>query len=315
MKYLNKFIYICSLFLVLSSCNEDDRLMPEDFVEDRGVYARILESPTLTFDVINIDNPENVYSVNLEIVETDPSVNAESIEFFVSFDDRTPGIGGDVDYDPQSLGVFDDFQTDGDLKTIDASFTLEQSIDLLGIEEDSINGGDLFIYSWAITDNQQREFTSKNFFNDVGSGAFNSPFKQNVSMVCPVPSDYAVGEYDLEFVSGGGFEPWESKTVTVSRVEGNPTKRQFDFTYLPTVFPTDATFEFELNCERVIVSQTSVAVGCGGSPNITWAQGEVPSSTYDTSDDSVIEITFADAFFDGGCGISPTTTKLRLVKQ
>ena len=148
-----------------------------------------------------------------------------------------------------------------------------------------------------------------------------TPYSFSIVEICPVASDFAVGDYTLTFVSGGipaaGFSPAMGTGITVTLVPGDASiERLFEVKFYPAFGfanpPVDVSFN--LLCGDVnfngIVAPGASGVGCGGS--IAFASSEAPG-TFDPDNDNVITLVMTENSNES-CGNSSTQTTYTLTK-
>ena len=150
---------------------------------------------------------------------------------------------------------------------------------------------------------------------DDGGVASTRNYTLTLREICPVEATFAVGDYNLAFVSGGiaaaGNAPALGDNITVNvSVGASSTERVFTVKCYPSFGFTNppAPFSFSLSCENVvangIVAPAVSGVGCGGS--IAFGPSASPGS-YSVSDDTTLTLIFAEDT-EEICGPTGTTT-------
>ena len=132
--------------------------------------------------------------------------------------------------------------------------------------------------------------------------------------VCPVESDFFIGEYELTTTVPGifGIDTFAAGTVTIAQGESSPDARKFS-AYVYPAFGTFGpfTFNFTLVCGTVLVpSGQDTGIGCDTNTRLG------PSATtggYEAGDDSVLVIDFLDDEGGGSCG-AETSASITLTK-
>lgn len=145
----------------------------------------------------------------------------------------------------------------------------------------------------------------------------------NIVEICPIDSTFATGTYTLDTTSGGiaaaGFAPAMGNGVTVTLVPGaSSTERRFNVKFYPTFGfanpPVDVAFT--LVCEETvfggIVAPGVSGVGCGGV-SIPFG-ASATNGTYNTADDSVITLFYAEDVEGFSCG-TEAEGSIQLTKQ
>ncbi|WP_298514377.1 hypothetical protein [uncultured Kordia sp.] len=157
--------------------------------------------------------------------------------------------------------------------------------------------------------------------DSIDDGGVGSSITHSVSIVeiCPIAATFAVGDYTLNFVSGGigaaGFAPALGTGVTVTLAPGTAsTERIFNVKCYPSFGFANppADFSFSLVCGTTvangIVEGQASGVGCGGS----IAFGPSTPGTYTVGDDTNMTLIFAEDTAEI-CG-SVATTSYTLTK-
>lgn len=160
---------------------------------------------------------------------------------------------------------------------------------------------------------------------DGVDGGVGSPrgYTVNIVEICPIDASFATGDYTLETLSGGiaaaGFAPAMGNGVTVTLGAGSSsTERTFNVKFYPTFGfanpPVDVAFT--LVCEQTvfggIVSPGVSGVGCGGV-SIPFG-ASATNGTYNTADDSVITLFYAEDVDGFSCG-AEAEGSIQLTKQ
>jgi hypothetical protein len=141
----------------------------------------------------------------------------------------------------------------------------------------------------------------------------------NLFQVCPVPSDFFIGDYQLTTTVPGifGIDTFAEGVVTLQQGESSPDARKFSSFVYPA-FGTYGpfTFNFTLVCGTVLVpSGQDTGIGCVTN---TFLGPSDTKGGYASGDDSVLVIDFVDdegstscgAFGSGETPASITLTKL-----
>jgi hypothetical protein len=140
----------------------------------------------------------------------------------------------------------------------------------------------------------------------------------NLFQVCPVPSDFFIGDYQLTTTLPGifGIDTFAEGVVTLEQGESSPDARKFSASVYPA-FGTFGpfTFNFTLVCGTVLVpSGQDTGIGCDTNTFLG------PSSTtggYEAGDDSVLVIDFVDDEGSTSCenfGSGETPASITLTK-
>lgn len=304
----------------LSSCRDtvDPNIPYKDF--DTGAYLRTIDRTSTTFNYFDLGSSN--FALTLEAVDSEDGASVETVDINVQHRRLIEGVG--LEYTPSAGPITvktlsaSDFGPNSDSRFLRASFviTAAEALAAVGLTEADIEGGDVFEFSLELHDKYGRTFNRENVSGNIaGAPFYASPFQYFVSVICPVGSTYAVGNYALT-QTAGGEDPFfgndtrfVEETVTLATVSGNSTRRSFTVKYLGGF--TTRTFTIEFSCGQVIKPEESAGAGCGGT--IYWVSDNADLASYDVSDDSVIKIKFVDDN-DDDCGVKQpielTLTKL-----
>jgi hypothetical protein len=142
----------------------------------------------------------------------------------------------------------------------------------------------------------------------------------SIKQVCPVPSDFLIGDYSIVDVSaqigpGNGTENFASGTVSIE-VGDEPTTRTFNVGILPA-FAGNLDVELSLVCNSFVLQEVDPSLSCDGGENSYIFQsatvGGSADSTYDLLnilDQYVINYTEDP---EGSCG-GPFASSFSLTK-
>ena len=194
---MNRLHLLCLpiLAVFVFSCEEKDRTFPEFGDPDvaTGAFARMTGSVTGIFNFYAIDESEITF--NVEFYDVNEGRNVAAYNWEATYIESNGGdeVGPvDVLSIPASSFTVNDFG----LPSTDVTFDLAEVLDELGVNQDSVSGGDVIRFEATIVMNDGREFTRFNTGSNVVSGAsFRGTFLVDQTIVCP--SDLA-GTYALE---------------------------------------------------------------------------------------------------------------------
>ncbi len=146
---------------------------------------------------------------------------------------------------------------------------------------------------------------------NYGSDIHTSP-QYNVAISyfgsCPLDPTYLIGTYNYESLVDGDFGPTFGDPHEVEILAGEgATERIISLNYLEHLGIGQANMDFTLylSCGNIVVgTEQGTGLGCGNG-EILLGPGDV-TSTYNSTDDSVIEVEFVEGWDgnDGGCGFS-----------
>ena len=304
---LNKIIYtlVFGLGVLFVSCEDSDKNpAPYDVGIDNvpaGAYLTTISAttPINLFDIANAS-----FSVTLEHHDNAAGTLLQDVTVYVGFDDNSIVAENDQSvaeglYATLPASAF----SSGSKPTITYTDATPDALAFLGLTEADLDGTDAIEYRFQVNLTDGSSFTSTNAnANIVSEQAYASPFFYRATVVCPVASDFFVGDYTLETISSGIFGSVIFPQGTVTVEIGTAEDTRF-FTAPP--YPefgafTPITFDFSLVCGQVIVpSGQATGVGCGS----TTTQGPSIGGNYDIADDGTITINFADDEGGASCGV------------
>jgi hypothetical protein len=190
MKKIKYLIGMCSL-LIMNACTDfvDPAIPYSNF--ETGVYLRTISAtPNFNF----FDLTASTWVLVVEAVDEKNGDLVDEVDVFVK---RRRGASLTTEEYiltlPRSA-----FASNPESKYLRATITVTvpTALDVMGMTEDDINGGDFFEFRLELRDTKGRTFTNSNLSGDVSGGAYyRSPFFYRVPVICP--SDLA-GTYDLE---------------------------------------------------------------------------------------------------------------------
>ena len=159
--------------------------------------------------------------------------------------------------------------------------------------EDSLAAGDYWQLSYVV--NLDSELPD-------GTTSYTNRSSTRIPFSCPLDAPFT-GTYMLSYPEGGSPIGGTSYFGEVEVELTAPTAfdREMQVVYLPALGIGNGAvpFVFKLECERVLVADAQASgLGCGGT--IFFGPAAEPS-TYDPSDDSVIEVAFTEDPTNG-CG-------------
>jgi len=280
---MKKYIYkICAVVLftgIIASCEEDV-----------VIYDGTSGTALASFEVTAQDFPVSDEGESFTLVE----VNASTISnvdrtIAVSIDEESTALAAEYNIVASTLVIpansFEGFiKITGDFNAIPESVQRTLVLNL-----DSVEGAVL---------NEDKDQITVTLFRG-----------------CPLPENFAVGNYLLEetteLVDGPTLE--SGTVVEVTQTDGNPFGRQFQtFTFPDYCSTAKVTFKFSLICGDVISSTNQGNCVCQQGQPFLFGPATVPG-TYDAADDSVLFLAFTNDV-TSNCG-PPVQTIYKLTKQ
>lgn len=282
---MKKYIYILFASLgLLISCEEDVVI----FDNERGqTYARFADAsidlPVIFDSSADIEIPVEVSTIS----DTDRTVTVNVVS-----------TGSENEANPDQYSV-------GNTVTIPAN-SYTGTLAFTGIDN-GIEIGETKTVTLELTD-----------VSGAPDATFDALSTTTISMfqVCPVESDFFIGNYQITTTASGifGSSVFPQEVVTIEQGESSNDARKFT---VSAIYPDlgsfgSFTFNFTLVCGTVVVaSGQETGVGCGSSTTIGPRNS---TGGYTAGDDSVLVIDFADDEGGASCGtqanVSITLTKI-----
>ena len=184
---------------------------------------------------------------------------------------------------------------------------------------DDITGGDQFAVRFELILTDGRRFSFADNTGTLTGSFFSSPFLYTPTVICPIPEDLFIGDYQLTVAptsAVGGVPIWNDQMVTISIGETS-TERVFSAIYLEdlAIGNGPAEFKFNLVCGEIIpLNEQASGLQCENGITLGPPVGDdVTLGTYDITDDSTFTIVFAEDE-SGDCGGSATNATATLTK-
>jgi hypothetical protein len=282
---MKKYIYILFASLgLLASCEEDLVVYDGDTSQTYGRFGSTIVELPVVFD----SSAETTIPIQLSTLSaSDRTVSVEAV---------TTGAEGEANPDQYSFPgqvVIPANSYSGDLV-----FT--------GIDN-GIEIGETLTVTLQITDISGDEDANLDGLSSTTISMF---------QVCPVTSDFFIGDYELTTTATGifGSTVFPQGVVTIEQGASSNDARSFTAQIYPDLGTFNPiTFNFTLVCGTVVVSAGQVTgVGCGGSSTSIGPRNA--TGGYAAEDDSVLVIDFADDEGGASCGAqanaSITLTKI-----
>jgi len=188
MKNFSSILLACAVIFSFISCEDEDKDRLDLNQITTGAILRTLENLSAT-----VDRSDPASSSMGAIVEFDDFLNddlLESVDVYIEFIDTTPDENFEVQTVPEAFVVnipgtaFDATATGNPTATIIVN--MGDALTALGITNEDLYGGDVFILRFVLKLTDGREFTSTNVGSAIASSsAFRSPFRYSAAVVCP----------------------------------------------------------------------------------------------------------------------------------
>jgi len=240
--------YLLIGVLILSSCDE----------HENPIYDNVNGSTLIGFNRSTIDVPVDIdtdnFSRPLEVTVSVSTISDVERSYTVSVDEDESSVDASNYQLPASVTIPAN-SYNGTFTVGFQDATLETTSELLVLE---LDGAD---------------------------AAFDTPVTLNVFQVCPIPSDYMIGDYEISD-NETVFNNTNFTTRVVNIQEGDSaTSRQFvtDWSGGP-----DFTVTLNLVCNELIYASTNPTGYVAGTPQgpIVIVPADENDSTYDLADDS-----------------------------
>lgn len=300
MKLLNKYILITVGFLVLISCeNEDKRPFP--YMEDNpfGIYPEIaIISDNNIVNLTDLDNS----GITLELGARDfDGLKVSEAEIIVEYvytrtNPRDPEL--DTTYVEQALT--DAFSS----LPVEVDFSSSDLLGLFNITGADLQAGDQFNFY------PQYNTTDGKTINQFSSDICNEDFYQascgvSVPVTCPIAETDFAGTYVI--TDNCGY--FKDTPVTVEPAGATFRSFEGDYAIGASNF-TDLGFTFNLVCDQVFVDVQSIGIGCSTAGPVSVLTASTPG-TFDINDDGsfTVNVFYNNPACFGGFECSLTFTK------
>ncbi len=318
-------ILICALCII--SCAREENAV--DFVSNNlqtGAVLRTLEIENLTYDTSALDRP---ISIQLEHQDEQRGDLLDTVELFLSFDDRTPENGDRTETSRLFKTVSrSDFDLTTELPRTNIVITTQELLDFFGFSSNDVQCTDRFVLDLKLCLTNGLCFTNTNSEGPIISlgGRLNSPFTYDIYVVDGIDEQSFTGNYSYTSIQDGFEGPTFITPAVVEITTNRPNTRRFE------VFRDEqdiqggifvrAEVEFVIACDQAILTRyVRSAIICGfgveGDIHVLLGPQENLNETLNISDDSVFDLKFLEAFEgnDGFCGWPLTSSEIRFSKQ
>lgn len=338
MKYLKYTLCVTLLFMIGVACEVQSDEFPVDFekmleAENTGAFARVAEQEGATWNLFDIANQE--YTLTLEVDDATNGGQLESISFSVGYRDNAAQNVRDLDQvDLRSFQASDFSPADNNLPSITTSFTSQELMDALGLNENQLGINAAFTLRWELTTTTGKVFNSNNSGGNVTGGAFfRSPYAQNIGLSLEIPADQFVGTYNMtqdgQVAAGSGVigafgngymtgQPTISVELSVDP-DNELNGRVFDANYFTAgnflTFPMALTIDPITNSNFTTMS-TSIGSGftCGGGISLGPVDDVSLQGSWDSADDSEFTLAIVDDITND-CGNGSPIMNFTFTKQ
>ena len=217
MKKISSILMACATIFSLLSCEDEDKDRLDLNKITTGAILRTIENLSSTVDRSNPAGDSMGATVEFDDFLNDDTL--ESVDVYIEFIDTTPDENFQVQTVPEAFvtsipaSAFDS-ASGSPVATIEVN--MGDALTALGITNDDLYGGDVFIIRFALNTTDGRVFSSDNVGSAIASSsAFRSPFRYSAAVVCPpLPGVWII---DMQDSYGDGWNG-AKMAVTVGSV-------------------------------------------------------------------------------------------------
>lgn len=194
-----KLIILSVLTLAFTGCESDDATTAQDLLNsvDRGAILRTIAIESPVFDATDVSS---FFSVTIQEQDEKDGKLLESVDVFLTFDDRTPANGTN-DKDeilfkniPASAFTIDEFK----LPRTNFKATLTEVVTAFGLTPAEFTGGDRVRIRFLLKLTDGRTFTDKDVASIVSSSSFfKAPFQYFAVLNCPFKQSTFSGNFEV----------------------------------------------------------------------------------------------------------------------
>lgn len=293
-----KLIILSILTLAFVGCESDDATVAQDLLNtvERGAILRTISIDSPVFDATDVSS---FFSVTIQEQDEKDGKLLESVDVFLTFEDRTPANGDNDKAEilfgniPASSFTIDEFK----LPRTTFKVTLAEAMTAFGLTSAEFTGGDRVSIRFLLKLTDGRTFTNKDVASIVANSSFfKAPFKYFAVLNCPFKQSTFSGNFevvvdDWEDYSPGetlplvpGDNPDEFKILSTNNPFVNNPNTSF---MIVKVDPATATvtvtsnepFDYGPNLLLPVTGKGSVDT-CNGDINVILAFGGFTGNTF-----------------------------------
>lgn len=312
--------------LALSSCSSEENAINTVFDNVKtGAILRTLEIDNLSFDT---SQPDRAIALTLEHQDEKGGDLLESVELFLSFDDRTPE-NGDNSTTSRTYTTLtrNDFDLTKELPITNIVIPTQELLDFFDFNLSDVRCTDRFVLDLKLNLKDGRSFEHNNSIGPVISlgGPLNSPFTYDIYVLEGVNDQLFTGKYTHTSIQDGFQGATFSTPSLIDITTNRPNTRTFEVfrdEQLSGGFFFRADIEFVIACDQAILtryvrSAIICASGVEGDIHVLLGPQNNLDQTLNITDDSVFNLKFFEAFDgnDGFCDWPLTASEVRYSKQ
>ena len=309
--------------LMLAGC-ADDSLAPVIVVDELevGAFPRLIAFPSNEYDLRQLDATNINYSV--EFFDEERGANVANYKVFARFEDRdtTNGDQSKPEMLLRDINAADFGTSEAGLPSVSITIPSSEIVQKFGLNPALLRANDRVRYRTTVTKEDGSVFGVDNSTSAI-TAAFRGLLDFNANYTCPLPTDFLIGEYVISYTGGNpdaGLGPIfgpAGRTVTLRRVAGSSTRRQFSTVYLPT----NATASRRRNVAPIVdfvcstTSPVTINAGFGcGAGNVEIGTGGL--GTFDINDDRSFVVNYRQGSATGGCSeVARTNVQVTFTKK
>lgn len=176
------------------SCDKNPDHAVYDLVDDPE-FGAVLRTLDIENSLLNSSDPDSAFIVLIEEQDEQDGALMESVDVFVSMNDRTPENGTTPPTESLVKTIPASNFTTGPLglprATISATFG--EAVAAMGLDREDYQAGDVFVIELRLNLTDGRVFGAKSSSSVLSGLYFNSPYRYNALLTCsPEPGDYVV---------------------------------------------------------------------------------------------------------------------------
>jgi len=313
--------------LLLFGCQQDEKAT--DIFLDEVTFGAVLRTVSFNNSQFTIDDPNSVFSVNLEEQDEGDGAAMEKVDIYVQFKDNTLTGAGDFSTNEVHVKTLspDDFaQGPNGLPRTTLELSYSELMNATQVSHSSISCKDQFLIRLELTLADGRVFSVDNSSAIVIAfqSFFGSPFCYTINIIEPIDEDLFTGFYFYRSVEDGPLGPTfgPPRLVEIKKGHSNSVRvvaLKHVLSHPTNELPKD--YEFSIVCDEVVMEKNQLSgvngkcLAVANSPLLMGPGDE--NAPINLDDDGVFELWFVEAYngWDGLCGFDSVPSKIQFTKQ
>lgn len=203
-------IFMLSIFaLAFTGCEVEDATTTQDLQDkvDRGAVLRTIAIESPVFDATDVTS---FFSVTVQEQDGKDGGLMESVDVFLTFEDRTPANGANNKSEillkniPSSAFTIDEFK----LPRTNIKITLQEAVTAFGLTSAGFTGGDRIKIRLLLKLTDGRTFTDTDVASTVANSSFfKSPFVYFAVLNCPFKQSLFKGNFEVVVDDWADYNP------------------------------------------------------------------------------------------------------------